>query len=82
MNIQELTHFFMWCTIINGSVLLFWSALAVIAPETIYRVQSKWFPIPRPTFTVLLFAAIGVFKMLVIVFNAVPFLALLLIRRG
>lgn len=79
MNIQDLTHFFMWCTIINGSVLLVWTCIAALAPNAVYRIQSKWFPIPRETFTVLFYTFIGAFKMLVIVFNAVPFLALLII---
>ncbi len=80
MNIQELTAFFMWCTVINGSLLVLWSLLAAVAPGTIYRLHSKWFPLPKETFTVLFYAFIGVFKMFVIVFNAVPFLALLIIR--
>jgi hypothetical protein len=77
---EQLTAFFMWCTIINGSLLMIWSVLATGVPEVLYRIQSKWFPMPRETFTVVFYMFIGMFKMLVIVFNAVPFLALLIIR--
>jgi len=79
MDIQALTDFFMWCTIMNGALLLFWTTFCISAPELVYRMQSKWFPIPRDTFNVVMYSFIGVFKIAFIVFNVVPYLALLVI---
>ena len=45
MGIQTLTTFFMWCTIINGALLILWTVMLILAPDLVYRTQSKWFPI-------------------------------------
>ncbi len=80
MDIQSLTAFFMWCTVINGSLLVFWAAMCIWAPELVYRTQSRWFPIPRETFRVLIYSFLGLFKILFLVFSAVPYAALLIVR--
>jgi len=79
MDIQTLTKFFMWCTIINGGILILWTAFSVLAPDLVYRTQSKWFPIPRETFNVVFYAFLGLFKIFLLVFNVVPYVALLII---
>lgn len=81
MSIQEWTAFFMWCTILNGGLLVLSSCLGLAAPELIYRLHSKWFPMPRETFNVVLYAFLGIFKVLVIVFNLMPWMALLIVTR-
>jgi hypothetical protein len=73
---QTLTTFFMWCTIINGSLLVLWAAFIAFAPNLVYRTQSTWFPGPRETFNVILYSFLGVFKIVFLVFNLVPYLAL------
>ena len=79
MDIATLTTFFMWCTIINGGSLLFWSAICAFAPDMVYRKQKMFFPITRETWDVLIFCFLGAFKLFVIGFNAVPYIALLII---
>lgn len=79
MDIQSLTTFFMWCTIMNGGLLLLWIACCVFAPDSVYRTQNKWFPIPRETFNVVIYSFIALFKIMLIVFNFVPYVALLII---
>ncbi len=79
MDIQALTRFFMWCTIMNGALLLLWTTMFVFAPELVYRTQSKWFPISRETFNVVMYSFLGLFKIVFLVFNLVPYLALLIV---
>jgi hypothetical protein len=79
MDIQTLTSFFMWCTIINGGVFVYWATICMVAPDWLYGMQSRWFPIPRESFDVAIYAFLGGFKMLFIVFNLVPYLALLIV---
>ena len=78
MDIQTLTQFFMWCSIINGSFLIVWSAFFVAASNAIYRIHSRWFPMPRETFNVVIYSFLGLFKALFLMFNLVPYLALLI----
>jgi len=79
LNIQTLTTFFMWCTIINGALLVLWTTMCMLAPGLVYRTQSKWFSIPRETFNVVIYFFLGLFKVVFLVFNVVPYVALLIV---
>ncbi len=79
IDIQTLTQFFMWCTVINGGLLLFWTGISLLAPDLVYRTQNKWFPMPRETFTVVFYSFLGLFKIAFLVFSLVPYVALLII---
>jgi len=69
----------MWCTVINGGILILWASFSMLAPDLVYRTQNFCFPIPRETFNVLMYSFIGIFKIFFLLFNAVPYIALLLI---
>ncbi len=79
MDIQTLTKFFMWCTIINGALLSLWAIFLFLAPDLVYRTQNKWFPMPHETFNVVIYSFLGVFKIFYLIFNIVPFVALVII---
>ena len=79
MDIEILTSFFMWCTIINGGMLILSAMFLILAPDFAYRMQSRWIPISRQTFDVVYYATIGFFKVLFIFFNVVPWAVLLII---
>lgn len=79
MDTQTLTRFFLWCTIIDGTLLVLWTALCLLTPDLLYRIQSKWFPIPRETYNVVIYSFLGVFKIVFLVFNVVPYVALLIV---
>lgn len=79
MDIQTLTAFFMWCMIINGALLVLWTTMCIFAPDLVYRTQCKWFPIPRETFNVVMYSFLGLFKIVFLVFNVVPYAVLLIV---
>ena len=79
MDIPTLTKFFMWCTIINGGILALWTLFCMFTPNLVYRTQSTFFPIPRETFDVLIYSFLGLFKIFFLVFNVVPWVALVII---
>jgi hypothetical protein len=79
MDIQTLTSFFMWMTIINAGLFVYWATICAIAPDWLYRMQSKWFPIPREVFDVAIYGFLGLVKVVFIFFNLVPYLALLIV---
>ena len=78
MDIATVRAFFMWCTIINGALLIVSFVFLACARDWVYRMQSKWFPIPRQAFDVAIYSFLGAFKMFVLGFNLVPYLALLI----
>jgi amino acid transporter len=79
MDIQTLTKFFMWCTIINLGLLILTSLACIFLADFSYRVNNSFFSIPREAFNIGLFSFIALFKIFVIVFSLVPYIALLII---
>ena len=79
MDIQTLTTFFMWCTIINGAMLVLSAIICLLAPDWVYRMHSKWFSISREAFNVVIYSFLGLFKITFLFLNVVPYVALLII---
>lgn len=52
--------------------------MLILAPDLMYRTQSKFFPISRETFNVAIYSFLGLFKIFFLLFNLVPYLALLI----
>ena len=81
MDIQKLKSFFMWCTIINGILLVFSFALCVLIPDLIYSIHGKLFNITHETLDVLVYSFLGLFKIVWLVFNVTPYVTLLIITE-
>jgi hypothetical protein len=79
MDIQSLTAFFMWCTIIHAGLLLVAFVISVLARDLVFRIHSRWFPMSRETFGIIFYAFLGVYKTLFFVFGVIPYVALLII---
>lgn len=80
MDIHMLKEFFMWCTIIDGSVLILWTLVFMIMPNLVFKSQTWVFPkITRENFDLIMYSFIGLFKIFFIIFNLIPFIALLII---
>ena len=79
MDIATLRAFFMWCTIINGALLALSFVILACAGDWVYRMHSKWFPISREAFDVAIYSFLGLFKIIILAFNLVPYLALLIV---
>ena len=78
MDIQTLTTFFMWCTIINGGLLILWVLAQIAMPNMLYRTQVAFFPMPKEKFNQVFYLFLGIYKIFFIVFNAIPLVALLI----
>jgi hypothetical protein len=51
----------------------------MLVPDLVYRIQSRWFPISRDSFDLVIYGFIGLFKIFFLMFNLVPYIVLLLI---
>jgi hypothetical protein len=80
MEITTLIEFFKWCTILNGALLLWVSFWVMAAPDQMYRWQGLWMKLPREQYDPVMFGLVGLFKILFLVFNLFPLIALTLIR--
>jgi len=79
MTIQLLQSFFMWCSIINMALLWLSFGLCIKCADWAYKMHSKWFDISRDVFTITIYAFLGCYKLLVIVFCIIPWIALSII---
>ena len=80
MDILTLTSFFMWCTIINVGIMIAWVIVLASAPNFMYRMQTRWFPMPRESFNVIVYSALAMYRIVFVVFNLVPWVALLVVQ--
>jgi hypothetical protein len=79
MDVATVRAFFLWCTILNGALLGLSVLIVACAGDRVYRVHGMWFGLSRETFNVALYSFLGLFKVMVLVFNAMPYLALLIV---
>ena len=80
MDIQKLTAFFKWCTIINGGLLILSVLVFIAIPDFIYSIHGTWFPMERESFNTVSYGFLGLFNIVVLVFNLTPWLVLLIIQ--
>ena len=81
MDIETLRSFFLWCTIINASLLSvsFGFCAGLGLGDWVYRTHSRLFPMSRESFNVAIYSFLGLYKILILVFNLVPYIALLIV---
>lgn len=80
MDIATFREALLWSTVINYGILLWWFAWFVFAHDWIYDIHNKWFKIPADHFDTIHYGGMGLFKIIIFVFNLVPFLALSIAR--
>lgn len=80
MDITTVRTFFLWCMILNGSLLILSFLITAFAGDWVYGIHRRWYPIPREAFTIVMCCFIGLFKIGVILFNVVPYLALVIVK--
>ena len=76
MELTMIRAFFAWCSVINLALLLWWVLFLLFAHDWTYRFHSKWFKISVEKFDAIHYAGMGIFKISIILFNLVPYLAL------
>ena len=77
MELQFWTEFFMWCTIINGGLLVFWVLCQMAMPNLLYKTQVAFFPMEKEKFNPVFYLFLGIYKIFFVMFNAVPYIVLL-----
>lgn len=80
MNIELLQEFLGWCIIINFGILTISTISLVLLKEKIAQLHAKTFGISSSEAKNHYFTYLANYKIAVIVFNLVPYLALLVIK--
>lgn len=79
MDLSSLQNFLLWCLLINLGIYIF-SAVCVMAMRRFMAgLHSKLFGISDDTASMVIYQYLGAYKLLLIVFNLVPWIAVQLI---
>lgn len=76
MDMQTLQQVLGWSTLIHLGILLWWFAWFVLARDTLYRLHGRWFRLGEAQFDAIHCGGMGLYKLAILLFNLVPYLAL------
>ncbi|HLK15088.1 MAG TPA: hypothetical protein VKT78_09805 [Fimbriimonadaceae bacterium] len=76
MSASTLQSFFLWCAAINYGLLILWFVLIRLPHPWLYNLSGKPFRMSEEQFDALNLAGIIAYKIAIIMFALVPYIAL------
>ena len=76
MNIETACDFLGWCTVISFGVMVFQTIAILVLRGWITNIHARMFQLDGESIRRAYFQYLAIFKILFIVFNLVPFIAL------
>lgn len=76
MTLQFASNFLLWCTVLNYAVLLVWFVAFMLAHGWMRRLHGRWFRLSEECFDGIHYAGMAVYKIGILLFNLVPYVAL------
>jgi hypothetical protein len=80
MTLENARLFFMWCSIINYGILILWFAWFAFAHDSMKSLIEWGFRRPVEKLDSMMVLGITLYKMGLLLFNVVPWIALSLIK--
>ena len=80
MNFDIITDFFMWCSIINVSIIFISVIVFSLFSNFSYNNNKNLFSVNQIQFKKVIYTILLYYKVLVIVLNIVPFLVLTIFK--
>ena len=82
MDLNTVQSFLGWCLVVNLGIYLWWVVIMFAARDWLVRKHSRWFGLEPERLPLVLYQFLGLFKLLLIVFNFTPWIALMIVNRG
>ena len=79
MGIEIIRDTLAWCTVINFGLLLWWVLFFILAHDWTYQLHTRWFRLTVEEFDAVHYTGMALFKILILIYNLVPYLALRLV---
>jgi len=76
MSVEILSGFLFWCAVINYGLLIIWFMAFLLARDVICNIHRKIFGISVEQFNGIIYAGIAFYKILILVLNLIPYIAL------
>ncbi len=80
MTLDQVQAMLLWCVVLNFALLLPWSFTFMFAHGWVYRLHSRWFPMSPESFNTIHYAGIAFYKIILIAFFLIPYVAICLVR--
>ncbi|MFC4528674.1 hypothetical protein ISN76_16730 [Dyella halodurans] len=78
MSTTLIKDMLLWSIGLNYAVLLLWAGTFVFARGWMYRMHGRWFKLSDETFDAIHYAGLAVYKIGILLFVLMPWLALYL----
>ena len=79
ITIEIMIEFLGWCSVINIGVLILSAVFIIIFNDTVVKIHTKMFEIDRKFIHQEYFKYLAQYKIIIIIFNIVPYFALKII---
>jgi hypothetical protein len=80
MEIEKLQGFFFWCMLVNFGIYTITAIAVLVLRDIICKIHRKMFRLDEETVNKSIHKYLATYKLLVTVFNFVPWVALLIIE--
>ena len=75
-SLETLASFLGWCSLINIGLLAFTTLIIKVASDPITRIHSRMFGVPKDQLPLTYYGYLALYKIVILVFNLVPYIAL------
>ncbi len=79
MDLNQITEIFKWMTIINFALFLFSALLTISIKDFVARMHGRFYGISEEKVMEAIYGYFGTYKIAIILFNLVPYIALLIV---
>ena len=76
MTLEIVRSALAWCIVIDLILLFWWFGFFVFAKDFVYRMHSRWFPMPQEDFNKIHYAGMAFLKIGMVLFHFATYLAL------
>ena len=80
MDIEKLQGFFFWCMLVNTGIYAFTAIAVLVLRDFVCKVHRKIFGLDEETVSKSIHMYLAAYKLLITVFNFVPWIAILIIK--
>jgi hypothetical protein len=80
MNIELLQDFFFWCMLVNTVIYAFTAIAVLLLRDVVCKFHKKMFNLDEKTVLASVQHYLATYKLLITVFNFVPWIAILIIK--
>ena len=78
MSLERLTELFQWMTIVNAAIFIVSALLAMSLRGFASRLHARLFGVEEEQVAAVAYGYLGAYRLFLLVFNVVPWVALLL----